>query len=94
MSEAKISSKGQITLPSSIRRKLGIDAGDILLVRESGDSSVVLEISKKEMKAGSAALKAIAASKGIWKDRSDFNNEELRRMREMDIKRLDDLYNE
>ena len=94
MSEAKISSKGQITLPSSIRRNLGIDAGDVLIVRESGDSSVVLEVKMKEKKSSSSVLKAIAASKGIWKGRSDFNCEELRRMREMDIKRLDDLYNE
>ncbi len=49
---------------------------------KAGDGDAV-----QHEKTGSTALNAIAASKGIWKGRSDFNCEELRRMREADFKR-------
>ena len=49
---------------------------------------------RKHDKSGCTALNAIAAAKGIWKGRSDFDCEELRRMREMDQKRLNDINNE
>jgi UDP-glucose-4-epimerase GalE len=39
--------------------------------------------------AGQHARSAIIASKGIWKGREDFDNDELRRMRETDFKKKD-----
>ncbi len=87
MIEVKISLNGRITLPSSIRKKLGLVVGDVLIISESGDSSVVLEVKKKDKTTCRSALDSIAASKGIWKGRSDFDNDELRRMREADFKR-------
>ena len=36
--EAKLTSKGQITIPSEIRRVLGVRAGDRLLFESDGES--------------------------------------------------------
>jgi antitoxin PrlF len=38
---AQLSQRGTITLPASVRRKLGLEEGDVLTVRLSG-SSIVL----------------------------------------------------
>ena len=35
--QAKVTSKGQITVPREIRRRLGVRAGDRLLFEEDGD---------------------------------------------------------
>ena len=39
--EAKITSKGQITVPKRIRARLGVKDGDILSFDEEGDKMVV-----------------------------------------------------
>jgi len=35
--QAKVTSKGQVTVPREIRRRLGVRAGDRLLFEEDGD---------------------------------------------------------
>ncbi|MEP6848973.1 MAG: AbrB/MazE/SpoVT family DNA-binding domain-containing protein [Acidobacteriota bacterium] len=39
--QAKITSKGQITVPRAIRNALGVKAGDSLVFEQTGDSVVV-----------------------------------------------------
>ena len=44
MTIATISSKGQITVPSSLRKKLGIKAHDRLMIESSGNEIVISRI--------------------------------------------------
>lgn len=48
-----VGERGQVTLPKSIRERLGIDGGDEVLVREA-DGKVVIEqpMSREELAAG------------------------------------------
>jgi AbrB family looped-hinge helix DNA binding protein len=39
--QTRVSTKGQVVLPSTIRRKLGIEAGDQFDVKAEGDSIVL-----------------------------------------------------
>ena len=38
---AKVTSKGQVTVPKSVRLALGIDAGDEIVFRVEGDRAVI-----------------------------------------------------
>ncbi len=55
MKKTKISSKGQITLPISVRRKLNITTGDVLFIKESAEGSVVLE-TEMQIKANRSSI--------------------------------------
>ena len=94
MKKTKISSKGQITLPASVRRKLNITTGDVLCVKESAEGSVILEAERQINEKRSSTAEAIAATGGIWKDKTPVDEQAIRKMRDSDLKRLDDLYNE
>ncbi len=94
MKKTKISSKGQITLPISVRRKLNITTGDVLYVKESAEGSVVLEAEMQIKENRSSIADAITATSGIWKDIAPVDEKAIRKMRGSDLKRLDDLYNE
>lgn len=50
MEIAKLTSKGQITIPISIRKKLGVDSGDKLLFVEHGDSIIVVRADMDSLK--------------------------------------------
>lgn len=39
---AKITSKGQVTLPSAFRKELGVAAGDSIVFQKQGDKVVIL----------------------------------------------------
>jgi antitoxin PrlF len=45
--QAKVTSKGQITVPREIRRRLGVHAGDRLLFEEDGDGVRVTAVRKE-----------------------------------------------
>jgi antitoxin PrlF len=45
--QAKITSKGQITIPRKVRRLLGVDTGDSLLFEGDGESVRVRPVRKK-----------------------------------------------
>ncbi len=94
MKKTKISSKGQITLPASVRRKYNIANGDVLYVKESGDGSITLETERQAMGKRGSVAEALAATEGIWKDEVPLDEQALRKMRASDLRRLDDLYNE
>lgn len=44
---AKITSKGQITVPREVRRALGVDVGDQLLFETDGDGVRILPVRRK-----------------------------------------------
>ncbi len=45
--EAKITSKGQITVPREIRRRLGVRAGDKLQFEDDGNSVTITAVRKE-----------------------------------------------
>jgi antitoxin PrlF len=45
--EARVTSKGQVTVPREIRRKLGVRAGDRLLFEEDGEGVRVTVVRKE-----------------------------------------------
>jgi len=45
--QAKVTSKGQITVPREIRRRLGVRAGDRLLFEDDGNGVRVTAVRKK-----------------------------------------------
>jgi antitoxin PrlF len=44
--QAKVTSKGQVTVPREIRRRLGVRAGDRLLFEDDGDGVRVTAVRK------------------------------------------------
>ena len=65
MSTAILSSKSQLVLPAEIRRKLGIHAGDRLIVEVEGDHAVI-------RKAPISDVAALAAYRsGTWRNYTD-----------------------
>ena len=61
----KTSSKGQIVIPSNIRRKLKIGNGSLLAVTTQGDLIVLKKVSSKISPADMKTLKLIEEA---WKD--------------------------
>ncbi len=47
MITAKLTSKGQITIPRKVREKLGISPGEEILFSESGDTFTIRKVMKK-----------------------------------------------
>lgn len=89
--KTRISSKGQITLPSEVRRKLNLLTGDELLVKATGENSIILETIKHETDVRDKAAKTIKATAGLWKNREAFSEETIRELRNADNKRLEKL---
>jgi AbrB family looped-hinge helix DNA binding protein len=63
MSKAKVTSKGQLTIPADIRRALGIEKGDVLLF-ELGEGGMVVRKARKP----SSVRGTVPAKPGSWKD--------------------------
>ncbi|MCL2045824.1 MAG: AbrB/MazE/SpoVT family DNA-binding domain-containing protein [Oscillospiraceae bacterium] len=68
MEMAKVTSKGQITIPISIRKKLGIDQGDKLLFIDTAEGVLMVnpdmlqDGKKEELAAGEARIEATKVS--------------------------------
>ena len=43
MADAKVTTKGQITVPKTVRERLNVGPGDYLVFRERGDGTIVVE---------------------------------------------------
>jgi AbrB family looped-hinge helix DNA binding protein len=93
--ETRISSKGQITIPSEIRRQLKIHTGDTLLVKALGENSIILEV-KRKVSTGNQGTREdiLKATAGLWKDRTDLDEDFIRELRESDRRRLEELLDE
>src|ERR1700741_1112035 len=62
LSSAKLTEKYQITIPSEVRRRLSLEAGDVVLLRLDGD-----EIKLDSAKGGwGGALRGLGAD--LWQD--------------------------
>ncbi|MCB1763524.1 MAG: AbrB/MazE/SpoVT family DNA-binding domain-containing protein [Gammaproteobacteria bacterium] len=65
MATATLSSKSQLVLPAEIRKKLGIQPGDRLIVELEGDHAVVRKAPHSDI----AALAAYRST--VWRDYAD-----------------------
>lgn len=70
MDIAKVTSKGQITIPIDIRKKLGVKEGDKILFLEEEGRVVLMNSSMTALKNAQAAFTGAAAEAGL-KDESD-----------------------
>jgi len=65
MEIAKITSKGQVTLPIDIRRKLGVKEGDKILFVEEEGKIYILNASMEALRKAQAALAGEAQRAGL-----------------------------
>ncbi|MDN5335072.1 MAG: antitoxin PrlF [Synergistales bacterium] len=70
MELAKLTSKGQITIPVDVRRKLGVKKGDKILFIEEGGKIYILNSSMEALREAQAAFTGEAARAGL-KDEDD-----------------------
>jgi antitoxin PrlF len=68
MELAKLTSKGQITIPIDIRRKLGIKEGDKILFIEEAGRIYILNSSMEALKEAQAAFSGEAERTGLKKE--------------------------
>ena len=82
MELAKVTSKGQITIPVDIRRKLGVKEGDKILFMEDRGRIFVMNSSMEALRTAQEAFKGEAERLGL-KDETDVASmiAELRRER-------------
>lgn len=82
MEVAKVTSKGQITIPIDIRRRLGVKEGDKVLFVEEQGKIVMMNSSMEALRKVQAAFAGEAERLGL-KDEEDVNDfiHELRRER-------------
>ena len=73
MELAKVTSKGQITIPIDIRRKLGIKEGDKVLFVEEGDKIILMNSTLTALKEAQEAFQGEAERLGL-KDEQDVVN--------------------
>ena len=73
----KVTSKGQVTLPSEIREKLGIDEESYMAVEEIGDYIILKKIGPK-LREISEAIQKEAESENITKETIEKTIEESR----------------
>ncbi len=65
MELAKVTSKGQVTIPVAIRRMLGIREGDKLLFVEEGDKVILMNASTNALLKAQESFKGVAEELGI-----------------------------
>ena len=65
MELARLSSKGQITIPKEIREKLHLKQGDKVLFFEEGEKVVVANASRVALKEMQKSMKSVSKEAGI-----------------------------
>lgn len=65
MELAKITSKGQITIPIAIRRQLGVKEGDKVMFVQEGNRIVMMNASLKALSDAQKAFTGVADELGI-----------------------------
>ncbi|MDO4265810.1 MAG: type II toxin-antitoxin system PrlF family antitoxin [Eubacteriales bacterium] len=73
MELAKITSKGQITIPIAIRKLLGLKDGDKVLFVQEGDKIVMMNASVNALLTAQKAFQGVAEDAGL-KDEEDVVN--------------------
>ncbi len=65
MSEATVSSKGQITIPADIRKALGLEAGERVMFTHLDDGTTVMRAKTRSMSEIKGLLKAAKGKRGV-----------------------------
>ncbi len=65
MELAKVTSKGQVTIPAAIRKLLGIQEGDKVLFVEEGEKVVMVNASTNALLKAQKAFEGVAEESGI-----------------------------
>lgn len=73
MELAKITSKGQITIPVAIRRLLGVQEGDKILFVEEGEKVVIMNASANALRKAQQAFEGAAEELGIRNEQDIVN---------------------
>lgn len=73
METAKITFKGQVTIPKKVRIALGIQSGDSLIFSIQGDQAVIKPFKKKSLLDFYGALPATREFPGTQSIRSEFH---------------------
>lgn len=73
MELAKVTSKGQVTIPVAIRKMLGIREGDKLLFVEEGKKVVLMNASTNALLKAQEAFEGAAAELGIKNEQDVVN---------------------
>ncbi len=73
MEVAKVTSKGQITIPVAIRNTLGIREGDKILFVEEGDKVILTNASTSALLKAQEAFQGVAEELGIKNDQDVVN---------------------
>lgn len=66
MELARITSKGQITIPAEIRKKLNLKEGDKVIFIEEGDRIIFANSSMVALKEFQDKMKGVAEERGIY----------------------------
>jgi len=72
MSKARLSSKGQLTVPIDVRRALGLSRGDTVTIELTEDGAVLRKARRASMLRGSVPAKKIpwkSARRAAWRER-------------------------
>ena len=65
MELAKVTSKGQITIPAEIRRKMGLKTGDKVLFVEDGEKVIMINATMEAFREAQAAFAGEAERVGL-----------------------------
>lgn len=65
---AKVMSKGQITLPVDIRRKLGLEAGDRVVIVCEGNRVILMNPALQALKEVQEKMEGVAEAAGLKSD--------------------------
>jgi len=79
----KVSSKGQIVLPASVRRSIGIEPGDELVVVEWGGAVYLVPKLNDPIREAKGILKRLGSTLTVEQFKADRKAEEARRDRHL-----------
>lgn len=65
---ARVTSKGQLTIPVEVRRTLGVKSGDSLIFEVGDDGEVRVSVARKPV--------SFADYEGVWREGSGLSGEE------------------
>lgn len=82
MSKAKVTSKGQVTIPKKVRDALGIREGDSVLFLVEGGRAVVTPVRRKSLRELHGALPATRPYPGRDEIRREVKEERAGRLQE------------
>jgi len=82
--ESRISSKGQITLPVLIRKKLGVKAGDLVKFETTEEGALIFAKNEEKKINPRKAIQVLHETSGVWKDDRENGKDYVHQLRKKD----------